>query len=286
MPTFSTPEPISVSLEIGVGDIRIVASDRDDTVVEVRPSDSTKPGDAAAAERTRVEFAGGGLVIKAPKTWRRYTPRGGAESIDVEIALPAGSQVRGEAGVATLQCRGRLRECRYETGLGDVALDQAGAVSIKIGSGDVAIEHVAGDARITTGTGTLGVGRIDGAAVIKNSNGDTALGEVAGDLRVNAANGRVSVDSAAATAAVKTAKGDIEIGAVARGTVVAQTAYGKVGVGVRDGVAAWLDLDTGFGNVINDLEASGRPEPGRDTVEVKARSGFGDITIRRALVAA
>jgi hypothetical protein len=286
MPTFNTPEPISLSLEIGVGDIRIAASERDDTVVEVRPSDRTKPGDVTAAERTRVELAGGRLVIKAPKTWRRYTPRGGAESIDVEIALPAGSQLRGEAALATLQCTGRLGECSYETGLGDVALDETGAVSIRSGSGDVAIEHVAGDARVTTRTGTVRIGRIDGAAVVKNSNGDTALGDVAGDLRVSAANGRISVDSAAATAVVKTAKGDIEIGAVAHGSVVAQTAYGKVGVGVRDGVAAWLDLNTGFGNVINDLEASGRPESGEDTVEVKARSGFGDITIRRALVTA
>ena len=286
MPTFDTPGPITVSLEIGVGDIRIVASDRRDTVIEVRPSDSAKQGDVTAAERTRVEFAGGHLLIKAPKTWRRYTPRGGAESIDVEIALPAGSQVRGEAGLATLQCSGQLGECRYETGLGDVALDEAGPVSIKSGSGDVAIEHVAGDANVATGTGAVRIGRIDGAAVIKNSSGDTALGEIAGDLRVSAAHGRISVGSIAATAVVKTAYGDIELGAVARGSVVAQTAYGKVGVGIRDGVAAWLDLNTGFGNVVNDLDASGRPEPGEDTVEVRARSGFGDITIRRALIAA
>ena len=39
MPTFDTPEPISVTVEFGVGDLRIVASDRTDTMVEVRPSD-------------------------------------------------------------------------------------------------------------------------------------------------------------------------------------------------------------------------------------------------------
>ena len=42
MPTFETPEPISVSLELGVGDVRIAASERTDTVVEVRPSDPPK----------------------------------------------------------------------------------------------------------------------------------------------------------------------------------------------------------------------------------------------------
>jgi hypothetical protein len=40
MTTFDTPDPIAVDLEVGVGDVRIEASDRVDTTVEVRPSDS------------------------------------------------------------------------------------------------------------------------------------------------------------------------------------------------------------------------------------------------------
>jgi len=55
MPVFDTPEPISVTVELGVGDLRVVAGDRADTVVEVRPSDPAKKGDVTAAEQTRVE---------------------------------------------------------------------------------------------------------------------------------------------------------------------------------------------------------------------------------------
>ena len=113
MPTFDTPEPISVTLEVGVGDIRIVAGDRTDTIVEVRPTDPAKKGDVTAAEQTRVDYAGGRLTIKAPKGWRRYTPFGGGESIDVQIDLPAGSHVRGEASMAAVRCTGRLGECRF-----------------------------------------------------------------------------------------------------------------------------------------------------------------------------
>ena len=77
MPTFDTPEPISVTVEFGVGDLRIVASDRTDTMVEVRPSDPAKKADVTAAEQTRVEYAGGRLLIKAPKNWRQlHLPRG------------------------------------------------------------------------------------------------------------------------------------------------------------------------------------------------------------------
>jgi hypothetical protein len=283
MPSFDTPGPITLALEIGVGDVRIVASERADTVVDVRPSDPAKKGDVNAAEQTRVELTGGRLLIKAPKTWRRYSPRGGADSIDVEIALPEGSELRAELALATLQCTGRLGECRIDNGFGDVVLDETGPLVAKTGGGEIAVEHVAGDADVKTGTGAIRIGGTDGSAIVKNSNGDTTLGDVGGDLRVSNANGRISIGAVAGAAVVKTANGDIELAEVSRGAIVATAAYGKVRVGIRDGVAAYLDLNTGFGSVTSALEASGAPEPGEDTVEVKVRSGFGDITIRRAV---
>lgn len=283
MPTYDTPEPISVTVELGVGDVRIAASDRTDTVVDVRPSDPAKKGDISAAEQTRVELANGRLLVKAPKGWRQWTPRGGGESIDVQIELPTGSRVWGEAGVAALRCSGRLGECRYRTGVGDIQLDQAGPVELKTGVGDIAIEQVAGKTEVTTGSGSVGIGGIDGMAVVRNGNGDTWIGEVAGDARVNAANGKISIDRARAPVAAKTANGDVRLGEVARGAVVAQSAFGTVEVGIRAGVAAWLDLDTKFGNVQNDLDAAERPEPSEDAVEVHARTSCGDIVIHRSL---
>jgi hypothetical protein len=282
MPTFDTPEPISVTVELGVGDIRIVASDRTDTRVEVRPSDGAKKSDVTAAEQTRVEYADGRLLIKAPKGWRQYTFRGGGESIDVQVDLPAGSHVRGEAGVAALRCSGRLGECRYRTGVGDIQLDRAGPVQLKTGAGDISVDQAVGDAELITGSGAVQIDSISGTAVVKNSNGDTWIGEVTGDLAVNAANGRISIDQAHATVAAKTANGDVRLGEVARGAVLAQTGMGKVEIGILDGVAAWLDLDTRFGKVRNNLDAAERPEPGEDSVEVRARTAFGDITIHRA----
>ena len=53
MPTFDTPEPVAAVVELVVGDVRITASDRDDTAVEVRPSDESHEPDVRAAEQTR-----------------------------------------------------------------------------------------------------------------------------------------------------------------------------------------------------------------------------------------
>ena len=282
MPTFDTPEPISVTVEFGVGDLRIVASDRTDTMVEVRPSDPAKKADVTAAEQTRVEYAGGRLLIKAPKNWRQYTFRGGGESVDVQVELPAGSQLRGETGMAALRCRGRLGECRYKTGIGDIQLDQAGAVQLRTGVGDITVERAGGDTELTTGSGSLRIDGIDGTAVVKNSNGDTWIGRVTGDVRVNAANGRISVDQASGAVAAKSANGDVRLGEVAHGAVLAQTGFGKVEIGIRDGVAAWLDLNTRYGTVRNDLDTADRPGAGEEAVEVRARTAFGDITIHRS----
>ena len=143
----------------------------------------------------------------------------------------------------------------------------------------------ASDAEVSTSSGAVHIERVDGSAVVKNSNGDTWIGEITGELRVNAANGRIVVGHAHSSVTAKTANGDVRLDDVTRGAVVAHTASGKVEVGVHDGVAAWLDLSTSFGTVRSDLDASDQPSEGEDSVEVRARTAFGDITIRRASVA-
>ncbi len=282
MPTFDTPEPITISLEIGVGDIRVAASDRNDAVVTVLPSDPGNSSDVAAAEQTRVEYANGVLLIKSPGGRRQWSPRRGRDSIDVRVDVPAGSHLRGSTAVATLRCTGRLGDCHYKTSVGEIRLDETAAVMLRSGMGDIAANRVGGDADVRTSSGAVRLGAVDGTAVVKNSSGDTWIGEVGGDVRVSGANGSIAIDRAGATVAAQTANGDVRLGEVAGGAVVVQTARGKLDVGIRDGVAAWLDLNTAFGAVRNELDDAPRPAPGDATVEVRGRTAFGDITIRRA----
>lgn len=282
MASFDTPEPISLSVELGAGNVRIAAGDRRDTVVEVRPSDPSKRSDVTAAEKTLVEYAGGTLMVRAPRRWAQYVMGAGSESVDIQIDLPAGSQLRVEAGAAAVRSTGRLGECHVRTGFGEIRLDAAGPVQLRTGAGDVTVDRVAGPAEVSTGAGSVRVGAIDGAATIRGSTGHTWIGEVSGGLEVRAPCGRISVDRAEQAVAAKTGYGDVLLGEVTRGAISAQTGHGKVEVGVRDGVAAWLDLQTHHGIVHSELEAAGPPQPGEDAVEVRARSSFGDITVRRS----
>jgi len=281
MPTFKTPQPITVTVELCVADLRIVASERTDTAVAVRPSHSARAGDVAAAEQTRVEYADGRLLIKAPNGWRHLTPLGGRDSIDVEIELPAGSELRGDAAVAAVRGTGRLGECHLKISAGSIDIADVGPVQLRTSAGDITVGRVGGDAELTTSSGALRVESIDGTAVVKNSNGDTRIGEIAGDVRVSGANGDIVIDRARAAVVAKTANGDVHVGEVSVGAIEAETARGRIEIGVADGVAAWLDLKTGFGNVHNNLDAAAQPAAGEDMVQVRARTAFGDISIRR-----
>jgi Putative adhesin len=280
MPTFDTPEPISVTVELTLGDVRISAAERTDTVVAVEPSDASNDEDRKAAELTRVEYANGHLLVKAPKL-RSFRPRRTGGSVSVSIELPAASDVHGTAGLADFHCDGPLGECQIRTGLGDIRLDRTQGLIIKSATGDISVDHVTGHADVKAGSGDVRVRELDSTAVIKSSNGDTWIGVAGGDLRVNAANGNIAVDLAQATVGAKSANGDVRLGEVVRGSVVLETRLGDLEVGIREGTAAWLDVRSTAGKVHNALEAADAPEPSTETVEVRARTTVGNVVIRR-----
>jgi DUF4097 and DUF4098 domain-containing protein YvlB len=126
------------------------------------------------------------------------------------------------------------------------------------------------------------VGEIDGDAVVRNGNGDTTIGDVTGELRARASNGDINIERAAGTVTAKSSNGAIHVGEVSRGSVTVETAAGAIDVGVRDGSAAWLDLNTRYGRVRTELEAAPDPGDADATVEVRARTSYGDIAIYRS----
>ncbi|GAA3839191.1 DUF4097 family beta strand repeat-containing protein [Sphaerisporangium flaviroseum] len=282
MPVFATPELISATIELAVGDVQIIASDRTDTVVEVRPSDESDESDVEAAQKTRVEYANGTLTVRGPKA-RLLDLSKKSRSVDVLIELPTGSHVHADLSVADLRGVGTLGECRIKASVGHFRLDQTGPLRLGTSGGDITVETVAGNADVSTGTGRVRIGEIGGAAVIKNSNGTTDIGTVTGELQVRSANGDISIDRADALVDAKTSNGTIRVGQVTRDTATLHTSTGHLEIGVAAGTAAWLDLNTLHGRVANSLEGLGEaPEKSEPTVKIHAHTSFGDITVRRS----
>jgi hypothetical protein len=243
---FDTPQPVVVELELSVAEVRIDAGERTETVVEVRPSDASKRDDVSAAERTQVEGGPGRVLVKTPRSWRAYNPFGNGGSVDVRVELPAGSRVTVKSSMGAVRCSGPLAESQIKTGLGDIDVERAESVRLTTGMGDVDVGSVTGSAELSTGSGDIRAGEVSGTAKIKNANGD------------------------------------VRVGQAVSGSVTARTGFGQIEVGIPEGTAAWLDLSTGYGEVRNGLDRSGPPKPGEESVEVRAHSGYGDITITRA----
>ncbi|MGA2826974.1 MAG: DUF4097 family beta strand repeat-containing protein [Streptosporangiaceae bacterium] len=281
MPAFDTPEPISAAIDLAVGDVRVSASDRADTVVRVSPADESHEADVRTAEQTRVEYAAGRLLVAAPKP-RALSLFGKPGSIDITIELPAGSHLQGDAGVAAFHGTGRLGECRVKTGVGDLNFGETGALDLNTGAGAIAVDRVAGPAEVSTGSGRVRLGEIAGRAVVKNSNGDVRIGEAAADLRVSTANGDIAVDRAGAGVTARSARGDVRIGDLRRGSVSLRTGFGEIEIGIHAGTAARLDVSTQFGHVRNLMDAAASPGPSDEIAEVRARTSYGDIVIRHS----
>ena len=278
MPSFDTPEPISVTAHVEAGSIQFTGGDRADTVVEVRPRDPKRDQDVRAADQTEVTYTSGVLTIRTPKS----NLFGRTGTVDVTAELPTGSRIDMTGAWVQVLGEGRLGVVRVKTSSGDVRLDTTGPLQLTASHGSITVDRVEGMAEISTSSGSLRIGVVDGPAVLKNSHGTTTVGAATGELRVSGANGDIEIRSAEDSVTATTAHGTLRVGDVARGTVQLETSYGAIEVGVREGTAAWLDVSSGSGQVRNTLTASEAPEKTEDTVKVRARTRHGNIDVRRA----
>lgn len=281
MPSFDTPQPISVNAHVEAGTIQFAAADRADTLVDVAPRDPKKDHDVRAADQTEVTYVSGVLTVRTPKSRYRLGRTG---TVDVTVELPTGSRVDMTGAWAQVLGDGCLGEVRVKTTSGDVRLDTTGPLHLTAAHGSITVDRVEGSAEIATSSGSMRVGTVTGVAVLKNSHGTTSVGDVTGDLRVGGANGDIIIERARGSVAATTASGALRVGEVVRGTVQLETSYGAIDVGVREGTAAWLDVSSGAGSVRNSLTASEGPEKSADTVEVRARTRYGNVDVHRARV--
>jgi hypothetical protein len=79
-----------------------------------------------------------------------------------------------------------------------------------------------------------------------------------------------------------TANGDIRVHDLVRGSATLQSAAGRIEIGIRPGTAARLDVHTSYGKVRNEMTATDGPAATDEQAEVRARTAFGDILIRRS----
>ena len=278
MPTFTTPSPIDLAIKMPVGAIEIVAGDRDDTVVTVSPTNPAKPVDVRGAQETKVDFDGQRLTITGPRP--RFSFVGPFESVDVKVELPTGSRVTAENSAGPVTSTGRLGATRIKSSLVD--LDTTGDLWVRAMNGNVAVANADGGVEITADHGQIRMGTVTGDAILKASHGSIAVAEAGGDLDAKLSYGDLTITKALASVEAKTAYGSIELLEVSSGSVQVESGYGRVTIGVRPGVPAWLDLSSKDGRVRNELGTDVAPDSSEQSVAVRARTQYGDITVQHA----
>jgi hypothetical protein len=263
MPTFDTPTPISARIELSGGSVRVRASARSDTVVDVHPSNPGSSADAQLADQTRIEFADGRLTVSVPRR-PRLLFFGNAPSVDVDVFVPEDSDVDVSSTAGDVECEGRLGDVRVDTKYGDIRIDRSTAARVRTAAGDIAIAAA------------------DGPAEASTSYGEIRIARAAGDLQLDSACGDITVDCALGSVGARTKYGQVRVHEAVHGSLDLETAYGTVEAGIREGTAAWLDVAAASGRVRNLLTESDGPEGGEDSLRVRARTAYGNILIHRA----
>jgi DUF4097 and DUF4098 domain-containing protein YvlB len=194
MQTFATPAPISAVLDIAAGRIQIIAADRADTTVEVRPADPAKGRDQKAAEHTTVEFADGVLRIRTAEPKNQYF--GPSGSLEVTVQLPTGSGIQANTASCELRGVGRLGDVVFEGAYRQIKIDEAASVRLTAVDGDVEVGRLGGPAQITTARGAIRIAEAArGAVVLRTQMGDITVGAAPGvsaSLDAGTGHGRVS----------------------------------------------------------------------------------------------
>ena len=279
MPTFSTPTPIDLAIKLPVGRLEVFATDRKDTVVTVSPTNPDKPVDRRGAEETKVDFDGTRLTITGPKP--RFSIIGPTESVDLKVELPSGSRLTAELSVGGVLTTGRLGATRIKAMTGSVELGDTGDLWLRAGHGTAIIGSIDGGAEITADHGQIRIGAVSGDAILKASHGSIDIGEAGGNLEAKLSYGDLQIETARAGVTAKTAYGRIDLREVSSGSIQVETGYGPIGIGVKAGVPAWLDLSSKDGRLRNELDGDRAPEPTEQSVAVRARTQYGDITVQK-----
>jgi DUF4097 and DUF4098 domain-containing protein YvlB len=282
--TFETPGEVRLDVRLGAGEVRLETAEGGETTVTLEP---LRDNDAsrAAVENARIELRhrGGGHEVVVDV---RDRGRGIFRNAEVLVAVtcPEGTSVESKTGSADVEGRGRFGSIEIESGSGDVEFGElSGDARVDAASGDVAIGNIGGNARINTASGDVQVRTVAGDAKINSASGDVILREVAGELSVNSASGDVIVREAGGAVSVSTASGDQEVGKVSTGKVELKSASGDLKVGIAEGSTLWVDARSRSGEVRSELPVSELPPEGEGpTVELRANTMSGDVTVARA----
>lgn len=197
MPTFTTPGPIRAAIDLAAGEVAILASERNDTVVTVTPHDPAVAADVRSAREVDVGYTPDGLRIKQGWPWReKYRKNAAPGNVSIIVELPSGSQVRGKASLGTFRSHGLLGKCEFTSSSGQLQLDEIGGdLRVRSTNGNILIERAHASVDAKTSVGNIVVGEVvRGTVDLETEVGEVEVGVRPGtdaNLNVRSRLGRI-----------------------------------------------------------------------------------------------
>ncbi|MFI6027965.1 hypothetical protein [Amycolatopsis magusensis] len=278
MGRFLTPEPVTATLTTAGARVRVVASERSDTVVLVEPVDSANKSDVRVAANTKVGFLAGELSVKTTKS-------GGKNgSVVVTIEMPAGSKLVLNTAWTDVHATGQLGDCALNVASGQIRLDRIAALQASLSAGGVEIGHIAGPADIEGGTAAVRIGAVEGVFKYAGSTGQVWIGHAMSEVEFGGSNGSFDIDRAEGGVIAAAADCPIRIGRIERGQAELTNASEGIEVGIGVGTAASVDAGSTKGVVRNSLPVRDNMGELDDKVTLYARTRLDDIVLHYATV--
>ena len=268
--TFSTPEPVSLVVELRSGDVVVHAEDTDHTVIDV-----AGPG----ADDVDVDQRGSEISVIARQGRHGFFGTSSAD-LSIHATVPLDSRLSTKLGSADVRTEGRLGKTVLRSGSGSVQAEELGGASqIATGSGDIAVGFAAAALQVKSGSGDVSVERLDGPAQVSTGSGDVHVVSARDTVSVKSGSGGLRVREALGDVSMGSASGDLVVGVMHRGQLTARNASGDITVGIPAGVPVWTDVTTVSGRISSSLSGAGEPEEGADYVELRAKTVSGDIVL-------
>jgi hypothetical protein len=266
--TFPVSGPLDVSCRFGHGTLTVrLTDDLSEARVEVVPREP----DSDVDTRFTIEQRGDKLLVEGPKPTRglfdlsiftgKFSSR---ESVDVQLVVPAGSSLK------------------LATFAGDIGTSgRAGNVEIGTGATTIELDQIDGDLKLRYGTGASQVGRVSGSAQLKAGNAALTIAEIGGDLDIAFGSGSLDLGIAGGAIKLRAGTGSATVGR-AQADIDVVTGSGDLTVGLVPGYQARLDVVTGAGRLHTEMPVEQEPSKALGSLTIKARTGSGDVLIRRA----
>jgi len=270
--SFPVTGPLELTCQFGSGSLSVNAQDQ---LAEARVTIRSREADLPVEQLFRVELTGDRLEVaqQSEQSFLRELRNFnvgrlfGRSEFDIVVELPAGSAVKATVMSASVTSTGRI-----------------GATTVSSGSADVELDEVDGPLRVQSGSGNLVANRVTGPGKVRGGSGNVQIGEIAGALSVNVGSGQVEVGAAHDTVRIRSGSGTTVIEAADRDVDIAASS-GTVTVGLRPGQQARLDVATGSGRLNTEMPVQDAAPTG-PAITIRARTGSGDITVRRAAAVA